>query len=96
MTDMDRPTKLPIKVSPSSTREGIAGWFGNVLKVRVTAPAERGKANAAAESVIAKALGVPRKSARIVAGKTAKRKVIEISGLTEAELHRRLDHYRER
>jgi uncharacterized protein YggU (UPF0235/DUF167 family) len=50
--------KLTIKVVPASSQNGLAGWLGDTLKVRVTAPPERGKANAAAEATIAEALGV--------------------------------------
>ena len=82
--------KLAIKVVPASSRSCIAGWLGETLKVRVTAPAERGKANAAVEVTIAEALGVPKKSARVIAGKTSPRKVVEIVGLSESEVYRRL------
>ncbi len=41
--------KLDLKVVPKSSRDCIAGWLGDALKVRVRAPAERGKANAAVE-----------------------------------------------
>ena len=68
----------------------MAGWLGDTLKVRVTAPAERGKANAAIETVIAEALDIPRASARVVSGKTSPRKVVEITGLSETEVYRRL------
>jgi uncharacterized protein len=82
--------RLPIKVVPASSRDCIAGWLGEFLKVRVSAPAERGKANAAAEKIVAEALGVPAERARIVAGKGSARKVIEISGLSESEIQQRL------
>jgi len=83
--------KLAIKVVPGSSREGIAGWLGETLKVRVSAPAEGGKANAAVERVVSAALGLPKAKARIVAGNTSPRKVIEISGLSAAEVERRLE-----
>lgn len=82
--------RLAIKVVPSASRDGLAGWLGDTLKVRVSAPAERGRANAAAERVVAEALGLPAKSARVVAGTTSARKVLEISGLSEAEVRARL------
>jgi hypothetical protein len=83
-------TKLQIKAVPASSRNCLAGWLGDTLKVRVIAPAERGKANAAIEGIVAQALGLPPGSARIIAGKTSSRKILEISGLSEAEVHRRL------
>ncbi|HEX2228276.1 MAG TPA: DUF167 domain-containing protein, partial [Candidatus Binatia bacterium] len=70
---------------PGSSRDSIAGWLGDTLKITVTAPAEGGKANAAVEKILANALGVPR-CARIVRGKTSPRKVVEISGLSESEI----------
>ena len=82
--------KLPIKVVPGSSRTGIAGWLGETLKVRVTAPPERGKANAAVEATISEALGVSAECVRIVTGQTSARKVVEITGLTESEVYRRL------
>jgi uncharacterized protein (TIGR00251 family) len=86
----DATIKLQIKAIPGSSRNCVAGWLGDTLKVRVTAPAERGKANAAIETVLAEALGIPRASARVVAGKTSPRKVVEITGLSETEIYRRL------
>jgi uncharacterized protein len=80
---------LLIKVVPGSSRDCIAEWLDDTLKIRVRARAEGGKANAAAEEVVAKALGVP-KCARIVAGRSSPRKVVEISGLSESEIHKRL------
>ena len=82
--------KLEIKAIPGSSRNGVAGWLGGTLKVRVTAPAERGKANAAIELVIAEALGISSASVQVVAGKTSSRKIVEIAGLSDEEIYRRL------
>ncbi len=82
--------KLPIKVVPGSSRDCIAGWLGDSLKVRVKAPAEQGKANKSVEKIIAKALSVPNKNTLIIKGKTSTRKVIEITGLSESEIYQRL------
>jgi uncharacterized protein (TIGR00251 family) len=86
----DPTIKLAIKVVPGSSRDCLAGWLGETLKVRVAAPAERGKANAAVEALISQALGIPKKCARVVSGKTSPRKVVEITGLSESEISRRL------
>ena len=82
--------KLRVKVVPASSRNCIAGWLGDTLKVRVTAPAEAGKANAAVEATVADALGLSRDAAHIVAGRTSQRKVLEIAGLSESDVHARL------
>jgi uncharacterized protein (TIGR00251 family) len=75
---------------PGSSRDCIAGWLNETLKVRVTAPAERGKANSALESTLADALGIAADSVRVIRGKSSPRKVVEIVGLSEAEVYRRL------
>jgi hypothetical protein len=82
--------KLPVKVIPGSSRSGVAGWLGDTLRVRVTAPAERGKANAAVESLLSEVLGLSSGGARIVSGGSSPRKTVEIVGLSESEARRRL------
>ena len=61
-----------------------------VLKARVVAPPVEGEANAALIKLIAKTLDIPRSAVRLVAGQTARLKVLEIDGLDEAEVRRRL------
>lgn len=50
------------------------------LKVAVTAPAEKGKANAAVIKLLAKAWGVPKTSLSVVSGVTDRLKVVHIDG----------------
>ena len=83
-------TKLPVKVVPGSSRDAVAGWLGDTLKVRVAAPPERSKANAALIGVVAEALGVPRGRVELVSGHSSARKVLEIRGLSEAQVLSRL------
>lgn len=90
MTATAAKARLAIKVVPGASRDGVAGWLGDALKIRVAAPPERGKANAAVERVLADALGVAPESVRVVAGATSARKTVEIAGLGEAEIRARL------
>ena len=69
------------------------GMAGETLKVRVKAPAVCGKANTAAEQTVATALGLTKECVQIVKGKTATRKVIEITGLAESEIYQRLSKF---
>jgi uncharacterized protein (TIGR00251 family) len=82
--------KLPIKVVAGSSRTGIAGWLGDTLRVRVAAPAERGKANAAVEALLRKVLGLSAGGVTIVSGSSSPRKIVHIVGLSESEVRRRL------
>lgn len=81
---------LKVKVVPGATRTEVSGWLGDELKIRVSAQPENGKANAAVEALLAKALNKPVSSIKIVAGKGSQRKRIEIIGLTRNEVLRML------
>lgn len=73
--------EIRIKVVPGSSRSEIAGPVGDRLKVRVTAPPERGKANRAVVALLREWLGV--KDVQIVAGATRAEKTVRIRGLRQ-------------
>lgn len=77
---------LAVCVTPKSGRDEIAGWKGSELSVRVTAPPEGGKANAAVCKVVARALGVPKTTVIVARGDTARHKILEIVGMTDDRL----------
>ncbi|MBI2900978.1 MAG: DUF167 domain-containing protein [Planctomycetes bacterium] len=54
----ERGTLLAVKVVPGASRSRIARW-GDRLKVCVTAPAEKGKANAAVIELLSEFFGAP-------------------------------------
>lgn len=82
--------KLKVKVVPGASRAGVHGWLGDSLKVRVTASPEKGRANKEVEALIGKALDVRPGAVRIVSGRTSPRKVLEVDGLSNAEIRQRL------
>ena len=53
---------------------------GEALKIAVTAPADKGKANAAVTALLAKTFGVAKSSVAVVAGETDRRKTLRILG----------------
>ena len=83
-------TKLKIKVVPGASRSEISGWLDDMLKIRVAAPPEKGKANGAVETLLAKKLGLPKRSVSITTGKGAQKKVVEIQGLSLSEVMEKL------
>jgi uncharacterized protein len=82
--------RITVTVSPGASRSELIGRHGDGWKARIAAPPERGRANAALVMLLATALGVRRDQVRIVSGETARRKVIQIEGLEETEVTRRL------
>ena len=81
---------LKIKVVPGSSRNRIAGWLGESLKIRVTANPEKGKANDAVVSLLAETLRIPKQDVTVSVGAFSPRKVIKISGLSHREIKSRL------
>jgi hypothetical protein len=60
---------LKVKVVPGSSRSEIVGAMADgTLKVKVAAPAERGKANAALKTLLAERYGVRERDVEIVSG----------------------------
>ncbi len=81
--------RLQIKVVPGSSREGIE-WLGDLLKIKVRAAPEKGKANAAVQQLLAERLGLPVSRVTIVAGFGSALKAVEIDGLDPESLRSRL------
>jgi uncharacterized protein (TIGR00251 family) len=71
-----------VRVVPRSAKEGVAGFEGGVLRIRLNAPPVEGKANEALGRFLAKALGVPRGSVTLVAGEKGRNKIVRIEGMT--------------
>jgi uncharacterized protein (TIGR00251 family) len=79
---------LTVYVKPSSKRNLITA--GEELVVETTECASQNKANIAVIKDLAKTLGVPSTSIRIVRGSTNSIKQILVAGITLDELRRRL------
>ncbi len=88
---MSKPSaRLRLRVSPGASRSEVVGRYREGWKVRVAAPAERGRANEALLRLLAEALGVPKSSLRIVRGQRSREKLVAVDGLEAAEVRRRL------
>lgn len=77
-------------MTPRASRDEIGIWQGDVLRVRVAAPPVDGKANAAIERLLAKTLGLPKTSVRVIAGAQRREKTVAIEGATRRDILKRL------
>ena len=73
---------LTVKVVPASSITRIAGMLENILKVKVAAPPEKGKANKALVAFFAKLLDVRKKDVAIVSGTSSTIKQLQFDGVT--------------
>jgi uncharacterized protein (TIGR00251 family) len=85
-----KPARLHLRVSPGATRSCIVGRHGEGWKVRVAAPPEDGRANAAVVRLIADAVSVSRSAVSLVSGHGSKDKVVELAGIELGRAERRL------
>ena len=80
-TERGGAVRFSVHVQPRASRSEVAGIHDGALRVRVQAPPVDGAANEAIVALLAKALGVPRRALRVVAGESARRKVVEVEGV---------------
>jgi len=78
--------ELRVRVTPRADRNEVAGEREGVLLVRVTAPPEGGKANAAACKVVARALGIAPSRVTVGRGAGSRQKSLKVEGLDQKRL----------
>ncbi|PHR55541.1 MAG: hypothetical protein COA43_15245 [Robiginitomaculum sp.] len=75
---------LHLSVTPKSSKdsvgESVEGPSGCILKVKTRAIPDKGAANQAVVKLLAKWLGVPKTSIKIVSGSRSKLKTVQIAG----------------
>lgn len=69
-------TILSVRVTPKASRSEIVALQNGSVKIYVPEPPSAGKANAAVLKLLAKRLGVPKTSMKIVRGETSRDKEI--------------------
>jgi uncharacterized protein (TIGR00251 family) len=83
-------TRVRLRVAPGATRAGVVGRHGDAWKVRVTAPAEGGRANEAVVRLLAETFELPRTAVTLVSGHAARDKIVELAGIEPEAIERRL------
>jgi uncharacterized protein len=82
--------RLTVRVHPRARRSAITGRLGEAYKLDLAAPPVDGKANDECVRFFAELAGVPRARVRIVSGLTGRNKVVEVEGIDQETLERRL------
>ena len=82
--------RITVKVHPRARRSALSGRLGDAWKLSLAAPPVDGKANDECLRFFAAFAGVARSRVRIVTGLTSRVKVVEIEGVPQDDLERRL------
>jgi uncharacterized protein len=84
------PTKVPLKVLPHASRNEIMGLKNGIWRIKIAAPADRGKANKELIDFISHTLGLKKEAVTILKGHTSHDKLISVEGLSETEIRQKL------
>jgi uncharacterized protein (TIGR00251 family) len=79
-----------VKVHPRAKKNAITGEVGDALKLSLTTPPIKGRANEACIDFFAKLLKVPRSSVTIASGLSSRNKVIRVAGVDAQYVRDRL------
>jgi uncharacterized protein (TIGR00251 family) len=83
-------TRVRLRVSPGANSAHVVGRHGEAWKVRVTAPAEGGRANEAVVRLLAETLSLPHDAVTLVSGHGARDKIVQLTGIDPTQIERRL------
>ena len=81
---------VAVRAQPGARRNAIIGEQAGALKVAVTAPPDKGRANDAIVEVLAETLGLKRSQVELVSGPTSRAKKFLLRNLTAEALRNKL------
>jgi uncharacterized protein (TIGR00251 family) len=81
---------LRVHIVPNAKADSVAGDHGGAIKIKLHAPAIEEKANTALICFLAERLELPRHAVVLKRGHKSRDKVIQINGLAEDAVRRRL------
>ena len=88
--EIDGGVVFTAKVVPGSSRTCLCGLLDGMVKVKVSAAPEKGKANQCLIAFLAKQLGVKRNAVTIVSGAGNPIKQVRVAGVTSKVLSTKL------
>ena len=90
-------TKVTVRVTPNARRNEVIGWeepeqpgAPPVLRIKLRVPPIEGRANRELTTYLAERLGLSKSAVSLAHGEKSRSKVVEITGLDEAEVMSRL------
>jgi uncharacterized protein (TIGR00251 family) len=88
--EAEHAVRVTVRAKPRASHSRIARVDGLKVEVALAAPPVDGAANEALIELLAKALSLSKSALTLVLGQTSKHKVVEITGLSAAEVTSRL------
>lgn len=82
--------RVAVRVHPRAKHTAITGRLGEAYKLDLAAPPVEGKANEECVRFFADLAGVARSQIRILSGLANRNKVVDVEGIEQADLEKRL------
>lgn len=86
--DTEKGIHLTVKIVPGSSRTEIVGLYDDMLKIKVAAPPEKGKANKMLLDFLAKQIGIRKNAIQITSGQTSAVKQLFFEGVTKQDVEK--------
>lgn len=83
-------TRISLRVYPNAARNEVVGFADGVLRVKISQPPVKGKANQELITFLSHQLKVSKDRLSIIRGHAARNKVVAIEGLNQEEVLKRL------
>lgn len=91
VVEKDGAVRFEVRAKPRAKKSQILGSRGDAVEVSLAAPPVDGAANEELVRTLSEALGVPRRQVAILRGEGARQKLVEVTGLSAAEVCARLE-----
>lgn len=75
--------KIAVQITPSASKNEVIGMQNDVLRIKISAPPVKGKANKELIDYLSHLLGISKDRLDIIKGHTSKNKLISIDGLNK-------------
>ncbi len=89
--EIDGGIVFTVKVVPGSSRTTVCGLLDDMVKIKVSAAPEKGKANNCLLDFLSKQLGVKKNAVSIISGKTSAIKSVQVLGISVEQLLNKLN-----
>ena len=86
----ENEARICIRVYPNADRNEIVGLVNGVLRVKISAPPLKGKANAELIAFLSRLLGTSKDSIGIIKGHNNRNKLVVINGLNQGSISKLL------
>lgn len=81
---------IKLLIRPGSARSEIVGLYNGMLKIKLTSPPEKGKANRELIEFLSVYLKTDKKNIKIVQGEFSNIKILEIKDISKTQLQKLL------